>query len=109
MRPSIPAAFVASSASWRTLGGALWTMLCSRLDLFQTGVTSTPSCSAFTNAAKLRFALVGEAVADSHRILWEVHILHPCFRRPIRMPRSRLLEQSILFVRGSFEAKSLTI
>ena len=49
--PFHPSAFTAASASSRTLVGSLWTMLCSRLDLFQTGVTSTPSCFAFTKAA----------------------------------------------------------
>src|SRR5215207_540118 len=49
--PVQPSDFVAASASARTLSGSLWTMLCSRLDLFQTGATSTPSRCAVTNAA----------------------------------------------------------
>ena len=46
----------AASAAARTLAGREPTMVCSRCDLFQTGVTSTPRSAASTHARNCAFA-----------------------------------------------------
>ena len=48
--PFQPSAFTAASASARTLSGCVWTIRCSRFDLFQTGTMSTPSALASISA-----------------------------------------------------------
>ena len=49
-------------------------MRCSRLDLFQTGATSTPKLAGLHECGELRLALVGESVADAHAEFWKLHI-----------------------------------
>ena len=68
--PFQPSAFTAALASSRTLAGSLWTMLCSRLDLFQTGATSTPRSLGLHESRELGPALVRETVADAHAVFW---------------------------------------
>ena len=46
--------------------------VCSRLDLFQTGTTSTPSLASSWKARELRLGLMGKAVADAEGEFFEV-------------------------------------
>src|SRR6185312_6950836 len=51
-----PSSFTAASAAARVCVGSDPMIMCSRLDLFQTGVTSTPAALAFMQAASCAFA-----------------------------------------------------
>ncbi len=60
-----PSSLTALAAAARTLGGSEPMMVCSRLDLFQTGTMSTP-CSGRENAGpQLRLGLMRKAVAHA--------------------------------------------
>ena len=62
----VPAELAARrSAAARTLAGSEPTMLCSRFDLFQTGMTVAPRSAAMMAGLQLRLGLVREAVADA--------------------------------------------
>ena len=52
---------------------ALPMIVCSRCDLFQTGAMSTPCRPAQDQGVQLGRPLPGEAVADAHGVLWQLH------------------------------------